>query len=97
MAERGFIVFSGQGVLSGDEQVAASKFWGAKEMHSTHSVHPMAPNRDIFRLSNDPSVGLTEIGPQWHNDGSFCLDVFSHVGFHIIRLPENGGNTHFCH
>ena len=54
MAYRGFIVFAGQGVMSGDEQLFASKLWGGREMHSTHSVHPLAPNEHIFRLSNDP-------------------------------------------
>ena len=24
-------------------------------------------------------------------------DVFSHVGYHIIRVPEEGGDTHFVH
>lgn len=97
MAERGFLVFGGQGVLSGDELVSASKLWGARKMHSTHGVHPMAPNEHIFRLSNDPKVGINNVGPQWHNDGSFLLDTFSHVGYHIIKVPENGGNTHFSH
>ena len=34
---------------------------------------------------------------QWHNDGSFERAVFSHVGYHIVRVPENGGATKFCH
>ena len=97
MAERGFIVFADQGVMTGDEQVAASKLWGAKQMHSTHGVHPKSPSKHIFRLSNDPTHGGTGVGPQWHNDGSFCVDVFSHVGYHIIRVPENGGGTYFSH
>ena len=97
MASRGFLVFKDQGVLSGDEQVHCSQFWGAREMHSTHGVHPQAPNRHIFRLSNDSSVGITGVGPQWHNDGSFEVNVFSHVGYHIVRVPEQGGDTQFVH
>mmetsp|Transcript_16693 Transcript_16693/g.46230 ORF Transcript_16693/g.46230 Transcript_16693/m.46230 type:complete len:355 (-) Transcript_16693:177-1241(-) len=97
MAARGFLVFSGQGVLSGDEQCKASELWGGREMHSTHGVHPKAPNRHIFRLSNDPDVGINGVGPQWHNDGSFEVGVFSHVGYHIIRVPENKGDTLFAH
>jgi taurine dioxygenase len=58
MAERGFLVFKDQGVLSGAEQVAASEFWGGRAIHSTHGVHPKAPNRHVFRLSNDPNVGI---------------------------------------
>lgn len=37
------------------------------------------------------------MGPQWHNDGSFEVGVFSHVGYHIVRVPEHGGNTQFVH
>ena len=25
------------------------------------------------------------------------VGVFSHVGYHIVRVPENGGNTQFVH
>jgi taurine dioxygenase len=57
MATRGFLVFKDQGVLSGDEQVAASELWGGRKMHSTHGVHPESPNKHIFRLSNDQQVG----------------------------------------
>lgn len=97
MATRGFLVFKDQGVLTGDEQVHASKLWGARQMHSTHGVHPQAPNEHIFRLANDRSVGILGVGPQWHNDGSFCRDVFSHVGYHIVRVAEGGGGTIFAH
>ena len=97
MATRGFLVFKDQGVLTGAEQVYASCFWGAREMHSTHGVHPKAPNKHIFRLSNDRSVGILGVGPQWHNDGSFMQDVFSHVGYHIVRVAEGGGGTIFAH
>eukprot|EP00802_Teleaulax_amphioxeia_P010643 Tamp_10671.p2 GENE.Tamp_10671~~Tamp_10671.p2 ORF type:complete len:448 (+),score=90.14 Tamp_10671:97-1440(+) len=54
-------------------------------------------HRHIFRLSNDQEHGIPGVGPQWHNDGSFERAVFSHVGYHIIRVPENGGATKFCH
>ena len=49
--------------MTGDEQVFASKLWGGRKMHSTHGVHPKAPNVDIFRLSNDPKVGINGVGP----------------------------------
>eukprot|EP00929_Paragymnodinium_shiwhaense_P087382 TRINITY_DN47578_c0_g1_i2.p1 TRINITY_DN47578_c0_g1~~TRINITY_DN47578_c0_g1_i2.p1 ORF type:complete len:380 (-),score=34.06 TRINITY_DN47578_c0_g1_i2:168-1307(-) len=97
MATRGFLVFQGQGVLTGDEQVQASELWGGREIHSTHGVHPKAPNKHIFRLSNDPAAGILGVGPQWHNDGSFEVGVFSHVGYHIVKVPEKGGDTMFCH
>jgi taurine dioxygenase len=97
MAIRGFLVFKDQGVLTGDEQVEASEYWGARQVHSTHGVHPEAPNRHIFRLANDRQVGILGVGPQWHNDGSFERATFSHVGYHIVRVAEKGGGTIFAH
>lgn len=97
MAKRGYLVFRSQGVLSGEEQVRASELFGGRQIHSTHGVHPKAPNEHIFRLSNDPEHGILGVGPQWHNDGSFVNAVFSHVAYHIVRVPENGGATSFAH
>ena len=86
-----------QGVLIGDDQVAVSELFGGGQIHSTHGVHPKAPNQHVFRLSNDRQHGILGVGPQWHNDGSFVRAVFSHVGYHIIHVPQNGGATEFCH
>lgn len=99
MANRGFLVFKNQGKLSADELVNASVWWGAREMHSTHGVHPATPglNSHIFRLSNDRGHGILGVGPLFHNDGAFCEAPFSHVAYHIIRVPENGGGTVFAH
>ncbi len=99
MAARGFIVFKGQINLEPEQFLAASCWWGGKEIHSTHSVHPETPgmNRNIFRLSNDQSKGFPGVGPQWHNDGSFNPKTFSHSGYHIIRPAEKGGGTSFVH
>lgn len=99
MASRGFLVFKGQGQLSADELVKACVWWGGREMHSTHGVHPATPglNGHIFRLSNDSRHGILGVGPLYHNDGSFCAAPFSHVAYHIIRVPEQGGGTVFAH
>ncbi len=99
MAQRGFVVFKHQTDLSADQLVAASKMWGAGEIHSTHGVHPATPggNRDIFRLSNDQQHGIRGVGPQWHNDGSFEAATFSHSAYYMARAPERGGGTHFAH
>lgn len=99
MAQQGFIVFKYQAGLSADELVNASKWWGGREIHSTHSVHPATPdgNRDIFRCSNDKRYGILGVGPQWHNDGSFEAATFSHGAYYMARAPEHGGGTHFAH
>jgi len=99
MAQRGFIVFKSDHPLEPDDFLRASCWWGGRELHSTHGVHPATPggNRHIFRLSNDRRHGIPGVGPQWHNDGSFNPDTFSHAGYHIIRPAENGGGTQFAH
>jgi len=67
MANRGFLVFKGQGVLEPEEQIHASELWGGRKMESTHGVHPATPknNKHIFRLSNSPRHGTLGVGPQW--------------------------------
>ena len=99
MASRGFLVFKSSQPLDVDDFLRASCWWGGKELHSTHGVHPATPggNRHIFRLSNDHRHGIPGVGPQWHNDGSFNPDTFSHAGYHIVRPAENGGGTYFAH
>jgi len=108
MAEHGFVLFRDQGseqnemnirgrYLTGDQQCELSLAFGKGELHSTHGNHEECPNRDIFRLSNDASHGFNEVGPEWHNDGSFCRSVFGYVVYHIVKAPEGPGNTHFAH
>ncbi len=99
MALRGFLVFKNERQLEPEDFLRASCLFGGRELHSTHGVHPQTPggNRHIFRLSNDERHGIPDVGPQWHNDGSFLPATFSHSGYHIIRPAENGGGTHFAH
>ncbi|MCR9218843.1 MAG: TauD/TfdA family dioxygenase [Alphaproteobacteria bacterium] len=99
MAERGFIVFKSEIPLDVDAFLRASCWWGGRELHSTHGVHPATPdgNQHIFRLSNDNRHGIPGVGPQWHNDGSFNIKTFSHAGYHIVRPAEKGGGTYFAH
>lgn len=99
MVERGFLVFKSDTEISAEDFLRASCWWGGKELHSTHGVHPATPggNRHIFRLSNDRQHGIPGVGPQWHNDGSFNTDTFSHSGYHIVRPAERGGGTYFAH
>ncbi len=99
MARRGFLVFKCPEPIGHEEFLRASCWWGGRALHSTHGVHPETPdaNPHIFRLSNDPRHGIPNVGPQWHNDGSFIPATFSHSGYHIIRPAERGGGTHFAH
>jgi hypothetical protein len=83
--------------LTGEQQCELSLTFGNGELHSTHGNHEECPNRDIFRLSNNPEHGFNEVGPEWHNDGSFERNVFSYVVYHIIKAPEGPGHTAFAH
>lgn len=64
MANRGFLVFKGQQGLTVDGFLRGSCWFGGKEIHSTHGVHPATPNmnRDIFRLANDRTHGILGVG-----------------------------------
>jgi len=99
MARRGFLAFKNRKAIEPEDFLRASCWWGGRELHSTHGVHPATPggNRHIFRLSNDRRHGIPDVGPQWHNDGSFTPATFSHSGYHIIRPAEHGGGTYFAH
>lgn len=108
MAEHGFVLLRGQGTaqrekgiegkyLTGAQQCELSLAFGPGALHSTHGNHEECPNRDIFRLSNDTAHGFNEVGPEWHNDGSFCREVFSYVVYHIVKAPEGPGSTNFAH
>mmetsp|Transcript_134533 Transcript_134533/g.335666 ORF Transcript_134533/g.335666 Transcript_134533/m.335666 type:complete len:410 (-) Transcript_134533:484-1713(-) len=108
MADYGLVLFRGQGTpqkemgiegkyLTGNQQCEVSLAFGKGALHSTHGNHDECPNRDIFRLSNNAKHGFNEVGPEWHNDGSFCRDVFSYVVYHIIKAPAGPGNTAFAH
>lgn len=108
MAHAGFLLFRSQGdqqsekgirgkYLTGEQQVALTEAFGPGALHSTHGVHPESPNRDVFRLSNDQNHGFNQVGPEWHNDGSFCREVFGHVVYHIIKAPAGPGDTRFAH
>jgi len=99
MAHRGFLAFKNDAPLDPEDFLRASCWWGGKALHSTHSVHPATPggNHHIFRLSDDRQHGIPDVGPQWHNDGSFVPATFSHSGYHIVRPAERGGGTYFAH
>ena len=100
MSHVGVLVFREQAVMAPSEQVAASKLFGAGELHSTHGEHAKAGSADIFRLSSSSTEGIVGPGAEWHNDGSFATDVFSHAAYHIVKLPSDVATvagTSFAH
>ena len=97
MAHQGVLVFRGQGGGRGhlrpQEQIDISAAFGAGEMHSTHGEHPLAGSEHIFRLSSSDAEGIVGPGADWHNDGAFTTEVFSHAGYHIIEIPPHGAGS----
>ena len=86
------VVFRDQGVVSGNGQVAISKWFG--ELESTFYKHPCSPHPDVFRVSNDPAQGCTGVGRTgWHVDGSFQPSPFSHALYHIVDCPRQGSTV----
>lgn len=75
MATHGFVLLRKQGIkqnesnvpgvyLSAEQQCRLSECFGSGALHSTHGVHPEAPCRDIFRLSNDQRHGFNSVGTE---------------------------------
>lgn len=75
MATYGFVLLRKQGTeqnesnvpgvyLSAEQQCRLSECFGSGALHSTHGVHPEAPCRDIFRLSNDQRHGFNSVGTE---------------------------------
>ncbi len=80
--------------LTPSQQVAFSRRFGAVEVlpwqPSQLPAHP-----EIFRVSNRAEHGLTEVGRSWHSDGAYLLRPREISIFHIISVPERGGETQF--
>lgn len=89
VTESRLVVFRDQGIVPGKRQVEISTWFGPLE--STFYKHPMSPDPDVFRVSNDPVQGCTNVGRTgMHVDGSFQPSPFSHALYHIINCPSKG-------
>jgi taurine dioxygenase len=80
--------------LTPSQQVAFSRGFGVVE------VLPWQPSQlidhpEIFRVSNNAEHGLTEVGRSWHSDGAYLLRPREISIFHIVAVPESGGETQF--
>jgi taurine dioxygenase len=86
------LVFKNQGIVSAERQLEIGKWFG--KIESTFYNHPKSPHRDVFRVSNDPEEGCTNVGRTgWHIDGSFQEKPFSHSIYHIIDCPSDGATV----
>eukprot|EP00923_Selenidium_pygospionis_P040814 GHVN01070605.1.p1 GENE.GHVN01070605.1~~GHVN01070605.1.p1 ORF type:complete len:312 (+),score=77.22 GHVN01070605.1:117-1052(+) len=92
LTQHRFLLFRNQS-LAGERQVNVSSAFGKVE--STFYKHPKSPHPDIFRVSNDPSEGCTNVGRSgWHVDGTFMLTPFHYQTMYFNSVCE-GGDTLF--
>jgi taurine dioxygenase len=90
--EHRLVVFRNQGIVPGNAQVEVSTWFNPLE--STFYKHPKSPHPDVFRVSNESTVGCTGVGRTgWHVDGSFQPSPFSHALYHIVSVPKKGATV----
>ena len=83
------LIFKDQGVISGPRHVEISQWFG--ELESTFYKHPRSPHPDVFRVSNNPDEGCTNVGRTgWHIDGSFMSEPFDFALYHMVSVPKEG-------
>jgi len=58
------------------------------------TVQPTAKN--VFRVSNEESLGTTGVGFYWHTDGYFYQQPTAVSIMRPVQLPESGGNTRYA-
>ena len=88
------LLFKGK-VLAPKEQVRFTRLFGELE------IFPYSPTQlkdypEIFRLSTDINEGHTNVGFYWHQDGSFRPTPSATSVFHLVKVPQSGGDTLFA-
>ena len=87
------LLFRGK-TLTAEQQISFSKTFGELERFpwrpSQLQQHP-----EIFRLANHPEDGYENVGMYWHSDGTFNQDPTPISIFHLLAVPEEGGDTWF--
>ena len=93
LVEHHLLLFRGK-TLSPQQQIEFSKVFGELELFpwnpSQLKQHP-----EIFRLANHPQDGYENEGMYWHSDGTFRQNPTPISIFHLLAVPEEGGDTWF--
>ena len=83
------MIFRDQGKVSGERQAEIGKWFG--ELHSPFNRHPMSPDHDVLRLSNDAGEGVKGIGYQGlHVDGAYLPVPYPYALYHMFHVPKKG-------
>lgn len=88
------LLFRGR-CLTPSEQIAFTQQFGELEVHPPHPTNT-TNHPEIIRISNVASEGYTDIGAYWHHDGSYQEMVTRFSFFHLLKVPEEGGDTMFA-
>ena len=81
------MIFRDQGKVSGKRQAEIGKWFG--ELESPFNRHPMSPDHDVLRLSNDEAEGFRGLGYQgFHIEGSHRPMPYSHALYHMYHVPK---------
>ena len=81
------MIFRDQGKVSGKRQAEIGKWFG--ELDTPFNRHPMSPDHDVLRLSNDGAEGVKGVGYKGlHIDGVNLPTPYSHALYHMYHVPK---------
>ena len=66
------------------------------EVFTGHQTHIEQEHPAVFRLSNDPEVGVPGAGGGWHHDSTHLDNIPPFAMYHLQQIPERGGATWFA-
>lgn len=93
LIEHHLLLFRNKTLLP-EQQVAFSENFGELEQFPWNPSQLQA-YPEIFRLANHPEDGYENVGMYWHSDGTFRADSTPISIFHLLEVPEEGGDTWF--
>ncbi|KAG8330760.1 hypothetical protein J6590_055745 [Homalodisca vitripennis] len=92
VTEHRMLIFKDQGVITGDQQVHISKWFG--EVEDTFYKHEKSPHPKVARISNDPNEGYTGVGRTgWHIDGTFQYAPNAYSLYYMASVPKEGATV----
>ncbi|XP_046658779.1 alpha-ketoglutarate-dependent sulfate ester dioxygenase-like isoform X3 [Homalodisca vitripennis] len=92
VTEHRMLIFKDQRVITGDQQVHISEWFG--EVEDTFYKHEKSPHPKVARISNDPNEGYTGVGRTgWHIDGTFQYAPNAYSLYYMASVPKEGATV----
>ena len=79
-----------------DEQVAFTRHFGGLWEFPLEARKLGEDNPWVFRMSNNPELGFSDVGHYWHTDGYFHKVPPSLAVLAAVTVPPEGGDTLFA-